>query len=356
MLNRTPRINKRTVSKAMLRIMSAAWFLMLFLISGCGKGSGVNSSTSTFMMLDTVITVTVYGTEDQAYLDDAVDAATEECRYLEGIFSASDEGSELYRLNETAYGNDVPVSDHLYTVIERALYYAELSDGCFDPSIGRLIALWGIGTDHAAVPDAGIISELAGRENYKSIILDPEKKTVRFTEKDTRLDLGAIAKGYIGDRMLSVLKEKYGLKSVLLNLGGNVIASEENLEKGRPWTVAVADPEDRSKSMVTLEITDRALVTSGTYERYFEEGGKVYHHLLDPFTGYPAETGLLSVTILADNSTDADALSTAVFVMGPEKGMMLIDSLENVECIMITDDRELIYSKGLREEISGDGK
>ena len=200
--------------------------------------------------------------------------------------------SELSKVNETAYGSDVPVSDELYTVIDKALYYSEISGGCFDSSIGKLIDAWGIGTDHAGVPSGDTLKALSGKQGCRDIVLDPEKKTVRFLSEDVKLDLGAIAKGYIGDRTAALLKDEYGIESYLINLGGNVIAGSENAAKRRPWTIGIADPDNSSDYLLALMISDRTLVTSGTYERYFEKDGIRYHHILDPFTGYPADTGL----------------------------------------------------------------
>jgi thiamine biosynthesis lipoprotein len=232
-------------------------------------------------------------------------------------------------------------------VLEKALYYSDLTDGALDCTIGDLIDLWGIGTEYAHVPDNTEIQNILRQNSYTMVVLDTDIPTVRFTQPEVTLHFGAIAKGYIADEMKSVL-ENYGIESGCLSLGGNVLTIGAK-PSGKPWTVGITDPLSPENITATLQVTDLSVVTSGNYERYFYEDGVRYHHILDPDTGYPAENGLISATIIGSSSVDCDALSTAVYVLGSEKGMALIESLEDVEAVLITDDGTVLTSSGIEK-------
>ncbi len=194
------------------------------------------------------------------------------------------------------------------------------------------------------IPAAADIQALLPHINYKNIRIDGN--TVTLTDPQTQVDLGFIAKGFIADRLKESLLEK-GVESALINLGGNILAVGSKPD-GSPFEIGVRKPFDtQNTALTTLSLSDRSLVSSGVYERYFEKDGKRYHHLLDPFTGYPVENGLLGVTILSSSSMEGDALSTTAFVLGPEEGMALIESLPDTEAVFITEDYKLHYSSGL---------
>ena len=318
--------------------------MTISLLSSCQKK--VNTANRTEEVLGTIITGTIYGTQNEDQLMTALDAAFDRATELEAIFSAKLPDSELTIVNESAFSAPVKISKELYTVLESSLYYATLTGGAFDPTLGNLIGLWGIGTENAAVPDSESLEAYINQRNYENVVLDKNEQTVFFTSDDFSLDLGAIAKGYVADEMKRILEENYDITSALLNLGGNVITIGSKTD-GSPWNIGIANPDEPTSSITTISITNQTVVTSGNYERYFEEDGIRYHHILDAATGYPADNGLISSTIITDSSIDADALSTATFVMGLDASMELIEALDNVEAIFITDEGKILSTEGL---------
>ena len=332
------------------KFAAAFLFLCILLLSSCSR-----QTSGTDIILGTIVNIRIYGRMSQSKLDEALEAAMDRARNLEQTFSVNIADSELNYVNQNAFASPVKVSDDLYTVLEKSLYYANLTDGAFDPSLGRLIDLWGIGTDNARVPSADEISPLTGQNNYTHVLLDEVNHTVAFTTDDFSLDLGAIVKGYAADEIKKLLVEDYHIKSALINLGGNVITIGSNPE-GSDWTIGIANPsapEDSSASAAILTTTSQTLVTSGDYQRYFETSdGTRYHHILDGHTGYPADSGLTSVSIITDSSIDADALSTAVFVLGQEKGTELIQSLDGVEAVFIDTSGSMTATDGLAGQLT----
>lgn len=321
------------------------------LLSGCAQ---MRSSNETALILGTVINVRLYGKISQEKLDNAAKAALDRARELEQIFSATSDSSELSYVNQNAANGPVEVSPELYTVLERSLYFAELTGGAFDPTLGKLINLWGIGTDHARVPDISEITPLAEQKNYENVILDEAHQTVMFTTEGFSLDLGGIAKGYAADEMKKLLVEDYGITSAVLNLGGNIITIGPRYD-GQPWTLGIVDPQnpqDSDHPAVLLKVEGKTFVTSGDYQRYFTgDDGQRYHHILDGATGYPARTGLSSVTIITDCSMDADAWSTAAFVLGEEKATGLLKTIDGVEAVFISADETITATEGIRDQL-----
>lgn len=323
------------------------------ILTGCTQP--LRSSSSVELILDTIVDIKVYGHATQKSLDLAVDAAFDKARELNLIFSASDPKSELYQVNENAAHGPVVISHELFTVLETSIDYAQKTQGAFDPTLGRLIELWGIGTDHPQVPSADAISALAGRRNYEHITLDAKKSTVFYETDDFCVDLGAIAKGYIADELKRLLEEDYHIQSAILNLGGNTITIGSKPD-GSDWNIGIVNPkspDDMEHPAFYIRATGKTFVTSGNYQRYFEdETGKRYHHIFDGHTGYPSETGLDSVTIITDVSMNADALSTAVFVMGLERGMAYVESLENTEAIFIDSSGCAYATSGIKNQVT----
>ncbi len=319
--------------------------LLVFLLAavmavstGCSKK--LNKISDTSLMLDTIVTVYIYGYESEEKLHDYAGAAFSRAADLEKVMSARDEQSELSYVNAHAADQPVKISDELYALLEKALYYAELTDGAFDPTIGELIKAWGIGTDHERVPSEAELAALSGLRNYKNVILDPAEKTVYFSVPGFSVDLGAIAKGYIGDEMKKTLTD-LGVTSALLNLGGNIVTIGENADKDSDWAIGIGDPDEPTSEIAVIHITDKTVVTSGGYQRYFEKDGQIYHHILDPFTGMPADCGLLSTSIITSVSADADALSTAAYVMGHDRALELIESLDGFDIIFIDSSKTI---------------
>ncbi len=301
----------------------------------------------------------------------AVHEALAEAKRLSEEFSRIGAGS-LGALNRYGASESVRLSDDVFTVLEAAERYRELSGGAFDHTIGKIVDLWGFTQDWdragvGRIPSADELQPLV--EEPRQISLDTTAKTARLSSPNIEVDLGGIAKGYIVDRVVEILK-KHELDSALVDAGGNIRVFNDRprkvlwFEDRRPFRIGVQHPRDESKILGVLEIWgDHALATSGDYQRcffadalknifpcrYADEPDKIrYHHIIDPKTGQPAR-GLISTTILAPTAMEADALSTAVFVLGEQKGLALIESLPNVEGILVTDNGRIVVSSGLKD-------
>lgn len=323
-------------------LIFTASFLLVFSLTSCGIFNEKNTEkiTETDFLLDTVVSVTVYSETDA----EAIDECLALCAEYEKIFSRTDPESELYALNASG---SMAVSDELLSILEKALYYCELSGGRFDISMGAVSEAYAFSSDSPTLPDADEISEKLSHTGYEKIIIDGN--TVTLTDPEAVIDLGAIAKGYIADRLGELLKEK-GVESAIIDLGGNILCLGSKPD-GSDFKVGIQYPYRGSNLIVTTaSLSGMSVVTSGVYQRYFERDGETYHHILDPDTGYSINNGLLSVSIISESSADCDALSTTVFSLGLEDGMALVNSLEDVWAVFITDDMEIIYSDGFEEQ------
>ncbi|MCD7744878.1 MAG: FAD:protein FMN transferase [Lachnospiraceae bacterium] len=342
-----------------------------------------NKTSETCFFLDTVITITLYGDINSTAMDGCFDLLDE----YEQMLSRTIEGSDIWNINHSA-GEPTEVSEETASLIETALYYSEVSDGAFDITITPLIELWDIdgksgtiyetdtesaaadtqtdsetgsetdtNTDSESDPDSDSaaspipsdaeIAEALSHVDYTAVSLDGT--SVTLSDAAAEIDLGGIAKGYIADRLEEYLLSQ-GIESALINLGGNVQTIGTKPD-GSSWKIGIQKPFGQTSDLITVvECTGESVVTSGTYERYFEVDGTIYHHILDPKTGYPADNGLTSVTILADSSTECDALSTTCFLLGLEDGMALIESLDGIEALFITEDETMLRSSGFPEE------
>ena len=250
------------------------------------------------------------------------------------------EGSDVWNLNH-AQGQPVTVSEETARLLRLALDYADKSDGALDVTIAPVSSLWDFKAADPAVPAAEELKRAAAHVNWKNLRL--EGRTAQLLDKEMAVDLGAVAKGYIADRLEESLRGQ-GVTSALINLGGNIVVLGD--KNGKAWQVGIQSPFDEEALAATLEVRDKTVVTSGTYERSFRKNGVLYHHILDPRTGEPVRNGLASVTILADGSMIADALSTACFVLGETKGMELIAATPEAEALFIREDGTELRSAG----------
>lgn len=297
-----------------------------------------DSVSDTGFYLDTVITITAYGTADESVIDDCFSLVSQ----YEALFSRTAEGSDIWNVNHSQ-GKPVTVSEETGELIALALQYSELSDNAFDITLAPYSILWDFQNNPGNVPSEADIAEAGKHTGLSNLHVD--KNIVTLEDPEGAIDLGGIAKGYIADRIKDLLLSR-GIDSALINLGGNVLAVGAKPD-GSHWKIGIRRPfADASELSAVVPVTDQSVVTSGTYERYFQVDGTIYHHILDPATGYPVENGLQSVSILSGSSADGDALSTACFVLGLAEGMELIESLEGIEAMFITEDGELHYSSG----------
>ncbi|HPT34560.1 MAG TPA: FAD:protein FMN transferase [Bacillota bacterium] len=265
---------------------------------------------------------------------------------LERIFSSRLEESELARVNGRAGQAPVKVKPELLQVVEQALYGSELTGGAFDPTVAPLLECWGFLDGQYNVPSPAELREALELVDYRLVKLDLEQETIFLEREGMALDLGGIAKGYIIDRALDILAEN-GIKHGFINAGGD-IGILGGKPDGTPWRIGVRHPRDAEELVAVLNLSSGAVVTSGDYQRFFERGGQRYHHIIDPESGQPARQ-LISVTVTAPTAMQADMLSTAIFVLGPERGLKLVESLSGVEVFMVTPDQQTIASKGMKE-------
>lgn len=309
-------------------------------LSGCSTAASKPvSRTSTFF--DTVIRIDIYDKNGEEILDDCMQL----CQNYEKKLSRTLEGSEIYQLNH-AQGQPVELSPETVEVIQIGLKYCEISEGYFDITIAPLADLWDIPHNTGTIPDSSAISSALSHVNYGNVRIDGN--TVQLLDPSAAIDLGGIAKGYIADRLKEYM-EGQGVSHALINLGGNVLAVGAKPD-GSSFNIGIQYPfKEQGEAITSVKIKDRSLVSSGTYQRYFQADGKIYHHILNPNTGYPCDNNLLAVSVIADSSADADGLSTTCFLLGAERGMELINNTSHAEALFITDDYKIHYSSGFRK-------
>ncbi len=327
----------------MKKICAFALAAVLFL-SGCGAAKTDNTASDTGFYFDTVISVSLYEPKDASLIDKCFQIA----KHYEDLFSATLPESDISHVNRAASA-PVVVDPETALVLSFGKYYYESTANRFALTIGALSSLWDLSavpTEDYVLPSEGAIENALDTVDDDMLLIEGD--TVTLLDPEARLDLGGIAKGYVADRMKEYLVSK-GVTSAIINLGGNVVTIGSKPD-GTPFTVGIQAPfEDEGTPIAALKISDQSLVTSGVYERYREVDGKLYHHILDTKTGYPVENSLLSVTILSSNSTEADALSTAVFAMGLADGRAYIEALPDIEAIFVTSDKEVICTSGINE-------
>ena len=310
-------------------------------------------SACSYDLLHTVCTIQIYDSTDYTILNECFAVIDK----YEKLFSRTLEGTEVYNINRASADVTNPqttftISDELKDILELSLHYSTLSDGALDISIAPLSSLWDFSNlEHKTeAPAEDAIAAAKALVDYKNISLEGNRLT--FAKEGMQLELGAVAKGYIADRVKDFLLSK-SVTSAIINLGGNILLVGEKPD-GAAFNVGIQKPfEDRDSVVVAIsELKDCSMVSSGIYERYFyDTDGTFYHHILNADTGYPCDTDLLQVTIISKDSATGDALSTACFALGLEKGMELIHSLTSVYAVFITSDGELHFSDGFLENI-----
>ena len=319
-------------------------------LGGCQRGTSGSSSPieRTDFILNTFVSIKAYDCSDPSVLDGAIAL----CKEYESRFSRTIETSEIYQLNHRSPEEQTfQLSAETAELLDIALRCCEQSDGAFDITLEPLSRLWDFTGDSPAVPNPAQIEEAVAVCGYENLHLDGT--TLTFLSPDTTIDLGGIAKGYIADRLKEYLTEA-GIQSAIINLGGNVLCIGSRPD-GTPFRIGLQKPfAKRSETFETTAIRDLSVVTSGIYERYFTIDDRIYHHILDPDTGYPRESGLISVTILSESSAEGDGLSTACFSLGLEKGMELIHSMEGVYACFIDENYDVHYSDGMETYLAKD--
>ena len=318
--------------------ISAMLSALLFL-TGCSAESSPEPVQGTFFAMDTVMDFTIYGESG------LIDQSESLIASLESLVSVTDADSELYAINQTGSGT---LTGKASSLMEQALEICRRTDGALDLSIYPIVRAWGFTTGSYQVPDEAEIQALLPLVDYRKIQYDAATGTVTLPE-GLEIDLGSVAKGYAGQLAAQMLRE-HGVQSALLNLGGNVQTVGAKPD-GSPWQIGIKDPQGEDAMMV-LSVEDQAVVTSGGYERYFEQDGQTYWHIMDPSTGHPADSGLISVTIVGDEGVVCDGLSTALFVMGLEKAADLWAQSGDFEAVFVTASGEVYITEGLRDRFA----
>ena len=361
----------RSHSRFFYLILCTVLVCPMLLFTGCQNTTGTSTATEkepisiSSIKLNTAIQITIYDSQDKSLLDDCLAL----CDRYELIFSRTNENSELYKLNHrisdsvvsnqtietqtTPYQvngttNTWHISEYLAALLSQGLSITRESDGAFDIAIAPLTSLWDFTAEDPKAPDDADIQKVLPLCSSDGVTIDGQDITL--PSDDIQFDVGAIAKGYIADRLKDFLVKK-GVNSAIINLGGNVlcIGSKPN---GTPFKIGIQKPfADRNETEAVMDIAGKSVVSSGIYERCFKQGGKLYHHILNPQTGYPYDNGLISVTIISDQSVNGDALSTTCFALGLKDGLKFAEK-KGVQAVFITEDYELHYTDGFQDEIN----
>ena len=329
-----------------LLLVSLITVLLIISQTGCEDKEPVSKTSYYF---DTTCQIDIYDMDEEE-AGDIINEAFSLCADLELLLSKTKEDSDIWNINH-AEGKEVEVDDITLEVIKKGIYYGDLSDGKFDITIGTVSDLWDFHSEDPKVPDNEDIKEGLSHVDYKLIKINGNK--VSLSDKDAQIDLGGIAKGYICDEVTAFLKEK-NVQTAIVNLGGNIAVIGQKNGK-EDFKVGIEKPyTDRSEIVGYIMAHDKTFVTSGIYERYFEQDGKTYHHIIDVNTGYPVESDIVSVSITSElgSSVDCDGLSTTCLALGVEEATKLINSIDGVEAVFIDKDDNITYTEnsGFEEE------
>ena len=361
----------RSHSRFFYLILCTVLVCPMLLFTGCQNTTGTSTATEkepisiSSIKLNTAIQITIYDSQDKSLLDDCLAL----CDRYELIFSRTNENSELYKLNhrisDSAVSNQTietqttpyqvngttntwHISEYLAALLSQGLSITRESDGAFDIAIAPLTSLWDFTAEDPKAPDDADIQKVLPLCSSDGVTIDGQDITL--PSDGIQFDVGAIAKGYIADRLKDFLVKK-GVNSAIINLGGNVLCIGSKPD-GTPFKVGIQKPfADRNETEAVMDITGKSVVSSGIYERCFKQNGKLYHHILNPKTGFPYDNSLISVTIISDQSVDGDALSTTCFALGLEDGLKFAEK-KGVQAVFITEDYELHYTDGFQDEIN----
>ncbi|MGN0398639.1 MAG: FAD:protein FMN transferase [Blautia sp.] len=318
------------------------FLLLISLLSGCGQEKKEMVSKNGFFF-DTMISIEIMEEKDRG--TELLEECWSMCETYEKIFSRTRKDSELYQLNHRDT-QEVQVSEDLFRLLSYGKICYERTEGKFDISVAPLSDLWDFKGDSRRIPAEQDLTTALEKVGYSSVQLQ-EPDRIIFENQDTMLDVGALAKGYIADRLKEYLVSQ-NVEKGWINLGGNVLTIGEK-ENGVPWRIGIRKPFGEDGEICAyVEVEDCSIVSSGIYERYFEKDGVLYYHVLDPDTGYPAETDMAQVTILSKNSLEGDGLSTSCLLMGYEKARAFIDGMEDTEAVFVMKGGEIRYTEGCR--------
>jgi len=334
-----------------VRVITVVWLMVLG--GACGGGSPGAAPSRVVQRAGTAmgseLRLTAYAVDDAA-AQRAFDAVFGEFERLDALLSVWRPGSDVLRVNAAAGDRPVPVSSDTRAVLRAARQVSDWTAGKFDVTFGPLAEVWKFDAQDQdnSIPDDAHIRARLPLIDYRKVEIDDEAGTVFLARKGMRIHLGGIGKGYAVERAAAILRQA-GIRDFMIQAGGDLYAG--GLKEGKPWRLGINDPRGPAgRLFAAVDLSDGTFSTSGDYARFFIKGGIRYHHLLDPASGLPAR-GCRSVTIVADSPTQADALSTGVFILGPADGMALVERLPGVEAVIVTATNEVIVSSGLKERL-----
>ena len=321
------------------KIVPVFLIMSILAFSSCtGDDPSLKEYSRDVFAMDTFVTMKAYGQN----AEEALEQSEAEIKRLEALFDVTDPESDVSHINKNG-GASTQVSDETAELLASALDYCAKTGGALDITVYPIVKEWGFTTGEYKIPDSERLNRLLENTGYKRVQINGGSV---FVKRNTELDFGAVAKGYCGDRIAEIMK-KNEVESALINLGGNVQAIGAKPD-GSPWRVGLRNPENSEETVCTLSVSDCAVVTSGNYERFFVgEDGKKYCHIIDPKTGFPAENGIISASVIGKSGLMCDALSTALLVMGTEAAIDFCRSHSDIEAVLITDEKKMLITEGL---------
>lgn len=334
-------MRKKTRRNRIKMCVNALVCLVLMTVSGCGSTPVSVKETAEIFAMDTIMDLTVYGESASELLTDARKLVQK----YEGLFSVNIETSDVAKLNKSA-GRAVQVSPETYELIQKSIEISKETEGLFDISIYPLVRAWGFTKEEYRVPEPEELGQLLKKVDASKIRMEPDNMVTLADGME--IDLGGIAKGYLSQRLMELFREG-GAQAAVVSLGGNVQTFGKKPD-GMPFTVGITDPMDGTSVLGTIRIGEKAVITSGSYQRYFEKDGNVYHHIIDKRTGAPAQSDLTSVTVIGDDGVTADSLATALFVMGKERAVQYAASHPEIQLVLVDTQSRIWTSEGIEME------
>lgn len=326
--------------KIHLTAVLPAALLCAAITAGCSAKQPYTHDSFTF---DTFVSFTIYDTDGKSSAEEICTGAVGMLNKLDDMLSRTKSDSLITRINDNAYSSAVDVDAATYNMLKSCTELSDLTDGAFDITLGNISDMWGFGKENTVKPDDAELKKLAGRKNYKNIVFNAEKQTVAFSSDGFSIDLGAAAKGYAMDMLDSYLRNS-GVTSAVVDFGGSILTIGEN--NGESWNITITADETNSP-VGTLKTNEGYIATSNGAKRYVEYDGVKYHHIIDPATAYPADSGIKSCTVYSDSGLISDALSTAFFVMGADKAKGFYDNYKIAEYVITLTDGTVIISDGI---------
>lgn len=333
-------INIGTISIQLLIITIIVGLILIFIFV-TGNHEKVEVEKNSYA-LGTIINLKAIGNKAEKAITEAI----ERLNNIDDKMSAFKEYSDISKINSKSGVALEAINKDTFFVVKKAVEYSKILEGAFDPTIRPLVKLWNIGTNEERIPEKGKIEDTLKLVNYNDVILDESNQTIMLKNKEQALDVGGIAKGFAADEVRDIFY-KNNIKSALIDLGGNIFALGSKKD-GTPWRIGIQNPfKPRGEFVGILSVKNKSVVTSGNYERYFMKDGQRFHHILDPKTGYPSKSKIISATIISDNSIDGDGLSTGVYILGVDKSLNIIESIGGIDAIFITEDKKIYTTSGI---------